>query len=218
MKGSLARLRSAVLVLTAFATALGCAHGGASGDAGSSAGSGQSSGQTGASGESSRQSSGSTGEESTETSSANSTRESSAATSQETRPILSVTAGATTLVGLGYLFWSALTKTAAAPVAAPAATAFLRANHRQLEQDLALGAGPAIEDLAAIGRIRRENLARFARALRSHRAELLRLSHPSTLTEARAVETFRRIGLIAAEDPALAEDSRRFLMREANPG
>lgn len=95
--------------------------------------------------------------------------------------------------------------------AARAAQTYLRSRTHQLREDLALGAGPTIEELAALARIRREHLGPFGRLLRVHRLELLELADARMLTPQRAVEWMRRVGEIASTDPRLEEDRRAFL-------
>jgi hypothetical protein len=88
---------------------------------------------------------------------------------------------------------------------------FLRSRSHQLREDLALGAGPAVEDLASLARIPREHLGIFGRLLRAHRKELLELADARTLTPERAVKWLQRVGEIARTHPVLEEDGRAFL-------
>jgi len=92
---------------------------------------------------------------------------------------------------------------------------YLRAQSDQLLQDLALGAGPTVDDLAGMARLRPENFARFGRLLRAHRPELIPLVAPAKLTPEGAELAFRRIGEIAWADPALREDGERYLASAA---
>jgi len=142
---------------------------------------------------------------------ADSTRQSSASTAQSTRattgPLLSTVALGGTLAGIGAIIWAVQAPAAATPAAAQA---FLRARERQLRQDLAIGAGPAIEDLADAARIHPSNLSRFGRLLRQNRAELPSVIEPGAADPARAVEALQRIGAIVRQDPAIAADSRAF--------
>lgn len=92
-----------------------------------------------------------------------------------------------------------------------AAMTYLRAQSDQLLEDLALGAGPTIDDLAGMARLRPENVARFGRLLRLHRAELVPLLAPDGLTPEGAERAFQRIGEISWADPALREDGERYL-------
>lgn len=94
---------------------------------------------------------------------------------------------------------------------ARAAQTYLRSRTHQLREDLALGAGPTVEELAAMARIRRENLPAFGRLLRAHRQELLALADARALTPERAIAWLRRVGEIARTDPRLEEDRRAFL-------
>src|SRR6218665_1771314 len=123
----------------------------------------------------------------------------------ESAPISSVTTVGATVGGLGVVIWRAFSVAAHAvpPPAAvgQAAQAYLRSRTHQLREDLALGAGPSIEDLAAMARIRRENLRLFGQVLREHRAGLLSLAQPSLLTPERALEWLRRGGQLAGAGP-----------------
>jgi len=133
----------------------------------------------------------------------------------ESAPISSVTTVGATVGGLGVVIWRAFSVAAHAvpPPAAvgQAAQAYLRSRTHQLREDLALGAGPSIEDLAAMARIRRENLRLFGQVLREHRAELLSLAQPSLLTPERALEWLGRVGQLAGAEPRLQEDGSAFL-------
>ncbi len=121
--------------------------------------------------------------------------------------VLSTVGIGTTAVGIGLLIWALQPAAAAAPAAAHA---YLRANARQLREDLAVGAGPVIEDLAHAARIRPENLDRFGTLLRMHRAELLALADPARHDDGRAAAALRRIGELARTDEALAADGARM--------
>lgn len=57
-----------------------------------------------------------------------------------------------------------------APTFDAMARSWLLANRLQLKQDLALGAGPALDDLAGIARIPELHRAYFGRLLQQHRA------------------------------------------------
>jgi hypothetical protein len=129
--------------------------------------------------------------------------------------VLSFSTVGATVGGLGMAFWMILR---APPVGPPppanvgqAAQAYLRARTHQLREDLALGAGPSIEDLAAMARIRRENLRLFGRVLRENRGELLSLAESSTLTPERALGWLERVGQLARTEPRLEEDRLAFL-------
>ncbi len=189
--------------------------------AGSGASSGQSSDSSNASGESSAQSSGSTGNESTEQSSANSTRSSTDGTSESSGgenagtvlvPVSGTSTLAATTGGIALLIWSVNRPT---PEAEAAAHLYLKSVRHRLEEELALGAGPTLEDLAALAQIRQENLPRFFRLLLAHRRELLALTDARTLTPARAGRALQQVGAWAAADPVLAEDGRRAKERFA---
>ncbi|WNG55023.1 hypothetical protein F0U59_09730 [Archangium gephyra] len=120
-----------------------------------------------------------------------------------------------TLGGLGLAFWMIMKAPSAGPPppvnVGEAAQAYLRARTHQLREDLALGAGPSIEDLAAMARIRRENLRIFGRVLREHRRELLALAESSALTPEHALEWLARVGQLARTEQRLEEDRLAFL-------
>jgi len=92
-----------------------------------------------------------------------------------------------------------------------AAQVYLRARTHQLREDLALGAGPTVEDLAEAAHIRRENVGTFGRLLRTHRRELLAMADSRTLTPERALAWLERVGELARSDARLDEDRRAFL-------
>lgn len=83
------------------------------------------------------------------------------------------------------------------------ARAWFKANALQLKQDLALGAGPTLEDLAGIARIAPERRPRFFRLLQQHRRELL---PPEDLTLVEAAEAMSRVGALVLADPVLRVD------------
>ncbi|WPB75416.1 hypothetical protein KYC5002_41290 [Archangium violaceum] len=120
-----------------------------------------------------------------------------------------------TLGGLGLAFWMILKAPSAGPPppanVGEAAQAYLRARTHQLREDLALGAGPSIEDLAAMARIRRENLRIFGRVLHEHRRELLALAESSSLTPEHALGWLARVGQLARTEQRLEEDRLAFL-------
>ena len=129
--------------------------------------------------------------------------------------VLSFSTVGATVGGLGMAFWMILK---APPVGPPppaavgqAAQAYLRARTHQLREDLALGAGPSIEDLAAMARIRRENLRLLGRVLRENRGELLSLAETSALTPERALAWLERVGQLARTESRLEEDRLAFL-------
>ncbi|WP_240359814.1 hypothetical protein [Pyxidicoccus trucidator] len=131
--------------------------------------------------------------------------------------VSAVTVGAL-VVGLGVVIWQAY---AAAErrrggvepkELGRTAQVYLRSRTHQLREDLALGAGPTVEDLAAAANIRRENLGTFGRVLRSHRKELLAMADERPLTPERALAWLERVGELARADPRLEEDRRAFVL------
>ena len=92
--------------------------------------------------------------------------------------LLSTAAVALTVLGLGVVIWQVYEHSERGREFQPspqevghAAQVYLRARTHQLREDLALGAGPTVEDLAQAARIRRENLDVFGRLLRTHPPE-----------------------------------------------
>ncbi|WP_238539981.1 hypothetical protein [Corallococcus macrosporus] len=127
------------------------------------------------------------------------------------------------VVGLGIIIWQAYAAAERRRGVSPkeagrAAQVYLRARTHQLREDLALGAGPTVEDLAAAARIRREHLGLFGRVLRANRKELLALAEERTLTPDRALAWLERVGELARAEPLLEEDRRAFLAAPAQEG
>lgn len=154
---------------------------------------------------------------STDNSTDNSSESSDSSESSKKEPVVSATVIGLTAAGLGAVFWQAIERgMRTVPPPAPqevarAAQTYLRSRTHQLREDLALGAGPTVEDLAALARIRREHLGIFGQLLRAHRHELLALADERTLTPERAAAWLRRVGELARADPRLEEDRRAFL-------
>lgn len=86
------------------------------------------------------------------------------------------------------------------------ARAWLLANELQLKQDLALGAGPALDDLAGIAGIAPAHRAHFGRVLQQHRSSF---SFDAQLTPGRASLLMSRVGELVLADPILAADGAR---------
>ncbi|NOJ51250.1 hypothetical protein HK404_01405 [Myxococcus xanthus] len=127
------------------------------------------------------------------------------------------------VVGLGIIIWQAYAAVERRRGVSPkeagrAAQVYLRARTHQLREDLALGAGPTVEDLAAAARIRREHLGLFGRVLRANRKELLEMAEASTLTPDRALAWMERVGELARAEPLLEEERRAFLAAPSQEG
>ena len=88
------------------------------------------------------------------------------------------------------------------------ARTWLMANELQLKQDLALGAGPAIDDLAGIAGITAARREHFGRVLQKHRALLLA---PHELTPQDAAKVMSRVGELVMADPLLRVDGMAAL-------
>lgn len=84
------------------------------------------------------------------------------------------------------------------------ARSWLLANELQLKQDLALGWGPTLEDLAGLSGVAKGHQRHFGRVLQQHRAELL-VSVDVTPDEAARV--MARVGDLVMTDPVLRADA-----------
>jgi hypothetical protein len=74
---------------------------------------------------------------------------------------------------------------------------YFKEHYVSLTQDLALGAGESVLDLASAVDVPPENVGRFGKVLRTHRAELLALANPATITPADAERLLARIDQLA---------------------
>lgn len=88
------------------------------------------------------------------------------------------------------------------------ARAWLIANELQLQQDLALGAGPTLEDLAGLAGIAPAHRQRFGRVLQQHRAQLLA---PRDVTPEQAAAVLSVVGDLVMTDPVLRPDGLAVL-------
>jgi hypothetical protein len=97
--------------------------------------------------------------------------------------------------------------TTSAPVArSAAAVVYLRQNHNELEQDLATGAGPLVNDLAATLELPADHVPALGALLKAHRGELREKATLKTLNPDRAVDFFRTLVELAKADPKLSGD------------
>ena len=85
---------------------------------------------------------------------------------------------------------------------------WLLANEVQLKQDLALGAGPALDDLAGLARIAPERRAHFGKVLQKNRALFLL---PRDATPEQAAQLMSRVGELVLADPILRIDGEAVL-------
>ncbi|WP_242595320.1 hypothetical protein [Corallococcus exiguus] len=135
--------------------------------------------------------------------------------------LLSTATVALTVMGLGIIIWQVHARAERRKGKRPspkevghAAQVYLRARTHQLREDLALGAGPTVEDLAQAARIRRENMDVFGKLLRTHRKELLMMADAKTLTPERARAWLERVGQLARTEPRLEEDRQAFILEQ----
>ncbi|WP_223740879.1 hypothetical protein [Corallococcus sp. AS-1-12] len=135
--------------------------------------------------------------------------------------LLSTATVALTVMGLGIIIWQVHARAErrkgrrhSPKEVGQAAQVYLRARTHQLREDLALGAGPTVEDLAQAARIRRENLEVFGKLLRTHREELLMMADAKTLTPERARAWLERVGQLARTEPRLEEDRQAFILEQ----
>ncbi|MGA9526378.1 MAG: DUF3015 family protein [Myxococcaceae bacterium] len=179
----------------------------------SSAQSGEGSAASGRSSEQSGQSSNSSGQ-SSENSSQNSTGEASANSSQGNGQSTLIVSGSGTLLvtvgGIAATIFGIKASADRRAKRAQVALMYLRANSDQLKQDLALGAGPTLDDLAGAAQVRVEHRGRFAQVMQRNRRDLLSLSHVGQLTAERAVQFLEKVGTLVRADPLLREDYERW--------
>ncbi len=209
-----------------LALVLGCAgRTGLATDSGSE-GSGASSRNSAESSNGTADSSRSTGDSSKQGGSSDvnaSSRNSSEASSKSSGNASAVVAGSALLVssavGLGFAIygWARSTQRSAEE-RAKTSLVYLRANEFQLQQDLAFGAGPTLDDLASAAGVRRERRGEFGRLLQRNRQELLGLADARRLTPERALAFLARIGELMASHPTLRLDREAWLAAHAPGG
>ncbi len=153
-------------------------------------------------------------------SSQNSSANSSKATGQNSSGVVAGSALlGSTLVGVGFAIYGTVRLAkSSGEEHAKTVLLYLRANGEQLRQDLALGAGPTLDDLAAAAEVRPDHRPRFLKLLQRHRRELLALADLDRLTAEGALSFLSRIGELALADPILEEDCRDWLARHPEVG
>lgn len=134
-------------------------------------------------------------------------------TAHTTLPLLSSTVVVGTITLVGFVLWGIVGSGKA--FVADAAHGWTRENEYQLAQDLAVGDGPAIRDLAAVAGIRPAHLDRFGELLRRERRDLMALVEASRESREASVELFRSVGVLARADALLHEDYVAFRARHA---
>jgi hypothetical protein len=145
-----------------------------------------------------------------------STASSSGGAAASTSTVLTTVVPTTTLAGIIYGIYTTVKgkdQPAAAPAAAKAVESYLRSNAVQLAQDLAVGTGPVMKDLAAGAAIRTENMKHFGKVLRNHRTELMELADTAKLNEERTLAFLRRVGDIIKADKTLVVDYEAFMKK-----
>ncbi len=189
-----------------------------------SASSGQSvasSGQSAASSAQSQQSSAASTASSQQSSASNASSQNSAQgtaatpSSQQSGGVLAAssllgTTAATVGLTVYFAYWKGRADAPPKAAAVQQARAWLRANHLQLDEDLALGAGPALDDLATMARVPPAHRARLGQVLRRHHAQLHPSAEPS-LDEAQ--QLMARVGACIFEDEVLRADGEAALAR-----
>src|SRR5690554_3973051 len=88
--------------------------------------------------------------------------------------------------------------------------AYIRQNAVALQQDVTIGAGDLIDDLAAAFQVSEENIPAFAAALHAKRGELLPLTNVGELDAKRADAFFAIIANTMNQTPALHQDFQRI--------
>ncbi len=188
----------------------------------SSRDSGNSSRSSNESSQSSNNSSGPGGSSDVNASSQNSSRNSTNASAQDTQASSGFVAASSLLLStvatIGFAIYGTVRAAQPNEKAAKSAMVYLKANRHQLAQDLAIGAGPVIEDLASAAEIHPSRLERFSQLLKTHRRELLDWAKADRLTPVRAARFLSRIGELTVADPVLRVDYERFLARHPELG
>jgi hypothetical protein len=117
------------------------------------------------------------------------------------------------VAGIGFSIYGTVRalEPGASPEHAEATALYLGAQTHQLKQDLALGAGPVVDDLASAAGITRLHREHFGRLLQRHRRELLALADREALTPDRALQFLHRIGELTWADPVLHASAERAL-------
>lgn len=167
--------------------------------------------------DSSRNSSGEGGSSDINASSNASSRQSSDNTTRQSGQSSAVVSGVglllTTTAATGFAIYGTVMLLTPKPSTPAVALRYLRANEDQLRQDLALGYGPTLDDLASAAEIRVEHAARFRQLLQTNRKELLDLADGELLTADRALRFLSRIGELAWADEELRRDAEDFRAR-----
>ncbi|MFL5318285.1 MAG: DUF3015 family protein [Myxococcaceae bacterium] len=193
--------------------------GASSNDSGNSSGqSGQSSGDSAKSSNGTANSSNNGGSSDSNASSKTSSQNTSRDSGNSSAVVSGVGLLVTTVAGIGVAIYATVRVVQQQAAQGKTAMRYLRSNGDQLKQDLAIGEGPALDDLAAAAEVRTEHSARFNSLLRAHRRELLELADPEKLTAERALTFLSRIGELAAADEVLREDVNSWLARHAEEG
>jgi hypothetical protein len=99
---------------------------------------------------------------------------------------------------------------AAAADDAEVARLYLRHNAVQLAQDLAIGDGPLVQELAVALKLRPQVRPDFVELLRSHRHALADLADPDRLDRVRALAFVTRLKQLLAAHPVLQQDLARL--------
>src|SRR5690554_627240 len=120
--------------------------------------------------------------------------------------LLTTTTGPTTTVAAGV----AITVVLMMGGSSASNEAYIRQNAVALQQDMTVGAGDSIEDLAAAFQVSEENIPAFAAALHAKRGELLPLTNVGELDQARADAFFEIIANTMNQTPALHQDFQRI--------
>lgn len=88
--------------------------------------------------------------------------------------------------------------------------AYIRQNAVALQQDMTLGAGESIDDLAAAFQVSEENIPAFTAAVHAQRSELLPLTDVGALDSKRADAFFAIVATTMSQTPALHQDFQRI--------
>jgi len=121
--------------------------------------------------------------------------------------LTTTTLGATTLLGGGIALTIVLASNGGD---SSSKKEFIRQNAHALQQDLTVGGGESVRDLAAAFQVEKQDYDTFAEMLRERRNELVPLTRVDELDSERADAFFRKVARGMQTRPELRDDLRRI--------
>lgn len=125
------------------------------------------------------------------------------------------TLGAITLVGGGIALTIVLASNSGS---SSSKKEFIRQNAQALQQDLTVGGGESVQDLAAAFQVEQQDYDTFARMLHERRNELVPLTKVDKLDSERADAFFRKVAQGMQTQPELRDDLRRISFEVSTEG